>query len=87
MGSVNVVFAGTVLVGLIAVIILLIVLHRSDTRDLRDRLMSKDFHDYSVGKVIQNLPPKVRTDAEEAEAALGGVTDEDRRQADRLPVT
>jgi len=54
---------------------------------LRDRLMSKDFHDYSVGKVIQKLPAKVRTDVEEAEAALGGITEEDRRQEDRLPVT
>jgi len=80
-------FAGIVLVGLIAIIILLIVFHRNDTRDLRDRLMSKDFHDYSVGKVIQKLPAKVRTDVEEAEAALGGITEEDRRQEDRLPVT
>ena len=87
MGSVNAVFAGIVTISLFAVIILLIVLHRKDTKELRDRLMSKDFHEYSVGMVIQKLPAKVRTDAEEAEAALGGVTDEDRRQADRLPVT
>lgn len=87
MGSVNVVFAGIVTIGLITVIILLIVIHRNDTKDLRDRLMARDFHDYSVGKVIQKLPPKVRTDVEEAEAALGGISDEDRHQGDRLPVT
>ena len=87
MGSVNTLFAGIVIISLITVIILLIVLHRNDTRDLRDRLMSQNFHDYSVGKAIQQIPPKVRSDALEAEAALGGISDEDRRQADRLPVT
>lgn len=87
MGSVNALFAGIVTISLISVIILLIVLHRKDTKDLRDRLMARDFHDYSVGKVIQKLPPKVRTDVEEAEAALGGVTTEDKHLRDRLPVS
>jgi signal transduction histidine kinase len=87
MGSVNIIFAGITIIGLISVIILLMVFHQKDTRDLRDRLMARDFHDYSVGKVIQQIPPKVRTDVEEAEAALGGISDEDRHQGDRLPVT
>lgn len=75
---------GSIILALIAVIILLIVLHRSDVRDLRDRLMAKDYHDLSVGKRIQKVKPK--TDVEEAEAAIGGISKADREQADRLPV-
>jgi len=71
---------------LIAVIILLLIFHRSDTRDLRDRLMARDFHDYSVGKTIQKVPPSVRADAQAAEEALGGISQEDRDMNDRLPV-
>ena len=79
------IFFGSVIFALIVVIILLIVFHRSDSRDLRDRLMAKDYHDLSVGKRIQKVKPK--TDVEEAEAAIGGITRADREQADRLPVT
>ncbi len=86
MGSVNIVFAGIVCAGLITVIILLIVYHRKDTRDLRDRLMSRDFHDFSVGKAIQAARPIIQSDAEEAERALG-VTQEDKELSDRLPVS
>lgn len=76
---------GSVTLGLIAVIILLIVYHRRDTRDLWDRLMAKDFHDYSVGKRIQKIEP-VKTDVEMVEEALG-ITEEDKKRSDRLPVS
>lgn len=83
--AIDYIFFGSVIFALIVVIILLIVFHRSDSRDLRDRLMAKDYHDLSVGKRIQKVKPK--TDVEEAEAAIGGITRADREQADRLPVT
>lgn len=76
------VFGGTIL-GLLIIITLLIVFHRIDVRDLRDRLMSKDYHDYSVGKAIQRKKPL--TDVEQVEEALG-ITQEDKELADRLPV-
>ena len=71
---------------LLCIIILLIVIHRTDVRDLRDRLMSKDFHDYSIGKAIQTRRKEPLTDVQEAEQALN-MTHEDRLQSDRLPVT
>lgn len=86
MYSVNMLFAVIVVAGLITVIILLIVFHRKDTKDLRDRLMSRDFRDYSVGKTIQAARPVIRNDVEEAERALG-VTQEDKDLSDRLPVS
>lgn len=78
-----------VLIGVIVALILLNILqaifHRNDVRDLRDRLMAKDFHDLSVGRRIQKIKvPK--TDVEQAKEALG-MTDEDKRLEDRLPVT
>jgi len=48
--------------------------------ELMDRFMAKDFHEYSVGRHIQQP-----TDAEELEKILD-VTDEDRRAADGIPV-
>ena len=78
-------FSATML-GLISVVILLIVVHRKDTKDLRDRLMSKNFQDFSVGKTIQKATPAIRADALAAEKAIGGISDEDRAMSDRLPV-
>ena len=54
---------------------------RAVAKELMDRVMAKDFHDYSVGRHIQNP-----TSAEEL-AKILDVTDEDRQDADRLPVT
>ena len=86
MGMIEYLVFGGICLGLIAVIIMLIVYHRIDVRDLRDRLMAKDYHDLSVGKRIQKVKPK--TDVQQVEDALiGGITEEDKRQADRLPVT
>lgn len=70
--------------GQIAVIILLIVFHRNEIRELRDRLMARDYHDYSVGKAIQKAKPL--TDVQQAEAALG-ITPDDKAMSDRLPVS
>jgi cytidylate kinase len=48
--------------------------------ELLDRVMAKDYHDYAVGRHIQKP-----TDAAELEKILG-TTDEDRREADGIPV-
>lgn len=93
MSSANMLFAGIVIAGLIVVIILQTIFHRitvkdmrEESKDLRDRLMSRDFHDFSVGKTIQAAKPVIQRDAEELEELLGA-TPEDRELADRLPVT
>lgn len=83
----HLIFFGIVVIGLISVIFLLIIFHRKETQDLRDRLMARDFHDYSIGKSIQQAPTLKRADALAAEAAIGGITKEDRAMSDRLPVT
>lgn len=87
MGTIEHFTFGLIVLGLIAVIILLIAFHRKDTAELRDRFMSKDFHDYSVGKAIQKATPLVRADAQAAEDAIGGISKEDREMSDRLPVS
>jgi hypothetical protein len=55
-----------------------------EIKDLRDRFMAKDFHDYAVGRHIMDKKPM--TDAEYVEQ-LYDITKEDKEQADRLPVT
>jgi len=54
--------------------------YRSQLGNALDRLMAKDFRDYSIGRHIQQP-----TDAEELEKILD-VTEEDRRAADGIPV-
>jgi len=78
------VFGGIIAV-LVGIIIMQSVFHRSDTRELRDRFMAKDYHDYSVGKVLQKAQPKVADDVAEVEE-LYGITDRDKQEVDRLPV-
>lgn len=56
----------------------------AEIKDLRDRFMAKDFHDYAVGRHIMDKKPM--TDAEYVEQ-LYDITKEDKEQADRLPVT
>jgi len=58
--------------------------HLAEIKDLRDRFMAKDFHDYAVGRHIMDKKPM--TDAEYVEQ-LYDITKEDKEQADRLPVT
>ena len=55
---------------------------REVAKELLDRFMAKDYHDYAVGRHIQQPP----TTAEELEEILG-TTDEDREEADGIPVT
>jgi hypothetical protein len=83
MGIIEYFSFGGIILGLLTVIVLLIVFHRSDVRDLRDRLMARDYHDFSVGKKIQKQKPL--TDVEQVEKALG-ITQEDKELSDRLPV-
>ena len=54
---------GAIILGLISIIIMMMVLHRQDTKELRDRLMARDFHDYSVNRLLQKAKPKVMSDA------------------------
>lgn len=74
-----------VIAGLFALVILQAIFYRKDVKDLRDRLMAKDFQDFSVGQRIQQIKP-TKTDVEQVEKALG-MTEEDKQLADRLPVT
>lgn len=83
-GTEYIVFTSVIL-ALIGLNILQLIFHRTDTKDLRDRLMSKDFHDYSVNKVLQKAEPKVMTDAEQVKE-IYGITEEDKERSDRLPV-
>jgi len=56
----------------------------AEIKDLRDRFMAKDYHDYAVGQHIMGKRPL--TDAEIVEQ-LYDISKEDKEQADRLPVT
>ncbi len=86
MNSIDYIAFISIMLGLMGIIVLLLIFHRKDTKDLRDRIMSKDFHDYSVGQVLQKAKPKVMTDAEQVEE-IYGITKEDKEQVDRLPVS
>jgi len=59
-------------------------MHLAEIKDLRDRFMAKDYHDYAVGQHIMGKRPL--TDVEIVEQ-LYDISKEDKEKADRLPVT
>jgi hypothetical protein len=91
------VLAGIVLFTMLVFLFIQIITQRAERRfykveiaeardvaaELLDRVMAKDYHDYSVGRHIQ--APKL-PDAKELEKILE-TTEEDRQKADGLPVT
>lgn len=84
--TVSIAMLGSIVLGLIAVIVLLVVFHRQETRDLRNRLMARDFHDFATGTRILESKP-IKSDVEELEEALGGISEEDKEKSKMLPVT